>query len=61
MAFLIADSELVIAAAAELEGIGSALSAAHAAEGPTTGVVAAAADEVSTAIAAVFGTYGQQY
>ncbi|WP_191499541.1 PE family protein, partial [Mycobacterium simulans] len=60
MSFLIADLEMVAAAATDLEGIGSAVSAANAA-GPTTGIAAAAADEVSAAIAALFGTYAQEY
>ncbi|SPM32051.1 PE family protein [Mycobacterium terramassiliense] len=54
--------EFVGQAAGQLENIGSALSAAHAAAaGPTTGVVAAAGDEVSTAIAALFSSHAQQY
>lgn len=59
MSFLIADPELVLAAATDLEGIGSALSAANAAS-PTL-LAPAAADEVSGAIAAFFGTYAQEY
>ncbi|WP_140032032.1 PE family protein, partial [Mycobacterium tuberculosis] len=44
--------ELVAAAAADLTGIGQAISAANAAAaGPTTQVLAAAGDEVSAAIA----------
>ncbi len=46
--------ELVAAAAADLTGIGQAISAANAAAaGPTTQVLAAAGDEVSAAIAAL--------
>lgn len=54
--------ELMGQAAGQLENIGSAVSAAHAAAaGPTTGVVAAAADEVSAAIAGLFSSHAQQY
>lgn len=49
-------------AAGQLENIGSALNAAHAAAaGPTTSVVAAAGDEVSAAIAALFSSHARQY
>ena len=62
MSFVIAAPEFVTAAAGDLQSIGSALGAAHSAAAlPTTGVVAAAADEVSTQIAAMFGTYAQEY
>ncbi|MEQ6324318.1 PE family protein, partial [Mycobacterium canetti] len=54
--------ELVAAAAADLTGIGSAISAANAAAaGPTTQVLAAAGDEVSAAIAALFSAHAQEY
>lgn len=54
--------EFVGQAAGQLENIGSALSAAHAAAaGPTTSVAAAAGDEVSAAIAALFSSHAQQY
>ncbi|WP_415624088.1 PE family protein, partial [Mycobacterium intermedium] len=54
--------EFVAAAATDLAGIGSAISAANAAAaGPTSNLLAAAADEVSTAIAALFGTHAQEY
>ena len=47
---------------ANLDSIGASLASGHAAAaGPTTGVVAAAADEVSAAVAELFGGYGQQY
>jgi hypothetical protein len=50
------------AAAADVEQIGSAIKAAHAAAAaPTSGVIAPAADEVSAAIAKLFGQYGQEY
>jgi hypothetical protein len=49
-------------AARTLAGIRSELSAAStAAAVPTTGVAAAAQDEVSVAIARVFGTFGQEF
>jgi hypothetical protein len=51
MAFVIADPQMLVAAARDLELIGSSVIAANAAAGPTTGIAAAAADEVSTAIA----------
>jgi hypothetical protein len=50
------------AAAADVEQIGSVIDAAHAAAaGPTSGVIAPAADEVSAAIAGLFGQYGREY
>jgi hypothetical protein len=43
-------------------GLGSTISAANAATAaPTTGLLAAGADEVSAAIAALFGAYGQAH
>ncbi|EUA85367.1 PE family protein [Mycobacterium ulcerans str. Harvey] len=46
-------------AAADIGGIGSALSdASLAAADPTTNLLAAAADEVSTVVSKVFGGYG---
>ncbi|WP_261899350.1 PE family protein, partial [Mycobacterium marinum] len=62
MSFVVADPELLAVTATDLAGIGSALNAAHgAAAAPTTGVLAAGADEVSGAIAALFSDYGQAY
>jgi len=62
MGFVIAEPSMMASAAAEIEGIGSALSVANAAAaGPTSGLVAAAGDEVSAAIANLFGSYGQEY
>ncbi len=62
MSFLAVAPDWVTSAAADLEHIGSALAAANAAAAlPTTGVAAAAADEVSTAIAALFGGFGNEY
>ncbi|OBJ49800.1 PE family protein [Mycobacterium asiaticum] len=52
----------VMAAASDLTNLGSTISAAQAAAATsTTRVVAAAQDEVSTAIAALFGGHGQQF
>ncbi|WP_151069127.1 PE family protein, partial [Mycobacterium tuberculosis] len=48
-------------AATEVARIGSALSLASAAAVPTSGLLAAAGDEVSAAIAALFSSHGQQY
>ncbi len=62
MSFVTVAPEFVGQAAGQLESIGSALSAAHAAAAaPTTGVVAAAGDEVSAAIASLFSRHGQQF
>ena len=62
MSYVIAAPELVAAAAADVAGIGSSLSAAHAAAaGPTTAVVAAAEDEVSAAVASLFSGHARQF
>ena len=62
MSFVIAAPEMMTSAATDLASIGSTLSAANAsAAAPTTGVVAAAEDEVSAAIAALFSGHGQVY
>ena len=62
MSYVIAAPELMTAAASDLAGIESALSAAHAAAGAsTTQVLAAAGDEVSAAIAALFSEQGRAY
>ncbi|WP_191499878.1 PE family protein, partial [Mycobacterium simulans] len=62
MSFVIANPELLAAAATDLAGIRSAISAASAAAaGPTVQLSAAASDEVSLAISAVFGQHGQAY
>ena len=53
---------LVASAAAELESIGAELNAAHAAASASnTELLAAGADEVSTATAALFTRYGQAF
>src|ERR1700758_3023068 len=62
MTYLTAEPEAMAAAAADVEQIGSAINAAHAAAaGPTTGITAMAADEVSAAITKLFGQYGLEY
>ncbi|KAA1249664.1 PE family protein, partial [Mycobacterium simiae] len=62
MSFLIAVPEVLGSAAVDLADIGSTLSAANtAAAAQTTGVLAAAQDEVSAAIAALFSGHGQTY
>jgi PE family/PE-PPE domain len=62
MTSLITEPQLVAAAAADVADINSAISAAKvSAAGPTTGLVAAAEDEVSAITATLFGGYGQEY
>lgn len=62
MGHVVAAPEMLASTAADLEHIGSAISAANAAAaGPTTGLLAAAHDEVSIAIAKLFGQYGDEY
>lgn len=62
MSFVTTQPELLAAAAGNLRGIGSALSAQNAAvAAPTTGVVPAAADEVSALTAAQFAAHAQLY
>lgn len=57
MSFVIAAPEVMAAAATDLANIGSSISAASAAAaGPTMGILAAGADEVSVAISALFGS-----
>jgi hypothetical protein len=60
MSYLVAAPDMLATAATELQGIGSALTAATAAAAaPTTAVAAAGADEVSTAVAALFSARAQ--
>ena len=60
--FVIAGPEALAAASAEVGGIGSSIREATAAAAySTTTVLPAAQDEVSAAISALFGTYGQEY
>lgn len=62
MSFVTTRPEALTAAAATLQGIGSAMAAQNAAaEAPTTGVVPAAADEVSALQATQFAAYGNLY
>src|SRR6201984_3383039 len=62
MSYLVAAPEFLASAATDLSNIGSTLSAANsAAATQTTGVLAAAEDEVSAAIAALFSAHGQGY
>ena len=62
MSFVTTQPEALAAAAGTLQGIGSAMSAQNAAAAaPTTGVVPAAADEVSALTAAQFVAHGHMY
>lgn len=62
LSYVFAQPSVLAAAATDLAGIGSAINQATAAvAAPTTGLAAAAADEVSTALATLFGAYGQQF
>jgi PE family len=62
MSFLGVTPEAVTSAAGHLGTVGSALSAANAAAaGPTTGLAAMAADDVSAAVQSMFATYAQAY
>ncbi len=62
MSFVVATPDAVMTAEQDLAGIHSSLSqATAAATGPTTAIVAAAEDEVSAAVAALFGAFGQEY
>src|SRR5690242_12130129 len=60
--FVTADPAIMLAAAEDLAGIGAAMAAANSgAAGPTTGVVPAAADQVSALTATQFATYAGHY
>ncbi len=62
MEFVVATPEMLESTAANTKRLGSAIGSARAsAAGSTTGLLAAAEDEVSGAIAKLFGSYGQQY
>jgi hypothetical protein len=62
MSFVMAVPEVLGTAATDLANIGSTLSAAHAAAAnPTTGILAAAEDEVSAAIASLFSSHGTAF
>ncbi len=62
MSFLYAAPDFVAAAATDLASIGSSINAASvAAAAPTTRILAAGSDEVSTAIAGMFAAHAQAY
>ena len=62
MIFVTAQPEMLAAAASRLQGIGSTLAAQNAATAaPMTGVVPAAADEVSVLTAAQFAGHAQTF
>jgi PE family len=62
VSLLVVAPELLASATADLKSIGAELNAAHAAAaGPTTGLLAAGADEVSAAMAALFAEHGQAF
>ena len=59
---VVAAPEILVSAAADIEQIGSAIGAANAAAaGPTSDLLAAAQDDISAAVAKVFGQYGADY
>ncbi|KZS84405.1 PE-PGRS family protein PE_PGRS16 [Mycobacterium persicum] len=62
MSYVTAVPEALAAAARDITGIGSTLSAANSAAAvPTTGLLAAGADEVSAAIAGLFSSHAREY
>ena len=62
MSFVTTQPEMLASAAGGLQSIGSAVTAGNmAAAAPTTGVVPAAADEVSALTAAQFAAHAQLY
>jgi len=62
MSFVTTQPEMLAAAVAHLQSMGSAMSVQNAAAAaPTTGVVPAAADEVSALTAAQFAAHAQMY
>ncbi|OBJ47825.1 PE-PPE domain-containing protein [Mycobacterium sp. 1423905.2] len=62
MSYVVAAPDALASAAANVDGIAAALSEANAAAaGRTSGLLAAAEDEVSAAIAQLFNAYGQEY
>jgi hypothetical protein len=62
MSFVTTEPEFLASAAGALQSIGSAMAAGNtAAATPTTGVVPAAADEVSALTAAQFAAHAQLY
>ncbi|EFI30047.1 predicted protein [Mycobacterium tuberculosis 94_M4241A] len=62
MSLVIVTPETVAAAASDVARIGSSIGVANsAAAGSTTSVLAAGADEVSAAIATLFGSHAREY
>jgi hypothetical protein len=62
MSFVTTQPEMLSAAAADLQSIGTTVSAANAgASGTTTDLAPAAADQVSGRTAALFGVHAQSY
>ncbi|HYB36744.1 MAG TPA: PE family protein [Mycobacterium sp.] len=62
MSFVTTQPEILAAAAGSLQAIGSAMAANNsAAAAPTTGVIPAAADEVSALTATQFATHAAMY
>lgn len=62
MSFVTTQPDMLTAAAGSLQGIGAAMNAENVtAAAPTTGVVPAAADEVSALTAAQFAAHAQMY
>jgi hypothetical protein len=62
MSFVTTQPEMLATAAGNLQGIGSEMTAGNAAAAaPTTGVVPAAADEVSALTAAQFAAHAELY
>ena len=62
MTYVLTQPQVMAWAAADVARIGSAISEANAAAaGPTTGVLAAAADEVSAATTTLFNSYAQKF
>lgn len=60
--YVIAAPEAIALASGDLTGIGEAIKGAAAAAAPsTTGIIAAASDEVSAAIAGLFGSYAREF
>ncbi len=62
MSYVISAPDAMIAVAADLAGLGNGIEAAAAAAAlPTTNLLVAGRDEVSAAVAALFGDYARQY
>lgn len=61
MSFVIATPEMLTTAATDLAKIGSTITAANTAAAAVAKVLPASADEVSVAVAALFGTHAQEY